>query len=460
MSYLTHSRTGNAFSKAWNNSALFQWCSATPSNSGPVSSSFFVKQLSRHGRPLQIVLLATAAVLIIIVPSARPLLCVFTLCTVLSYIWPLQALALIPAALIWSPKLGLATTADEVFFLRIDHALTLGITLHLLTNGKNKLKDNHIYVPIALFITFATISTTCGIIQGTVTSPLASAAYLAQIMYLWLIFAAARSMTQASNRTLLLYAWIIPVLAAASYGIAESLFPIEPLLGSHYRTFERLLFDGQANHFGGLFAISAILGLALLTQKQFLALGACLTSASLLALAGTGSREGAVAMAAGLCVFIMIKSPRSRLPIITAAIFGALLLPAHTWNSIFEPGGSMYDRLLNWKTALSSLSSHPISGLGTGARHRSQYDNQYIMVLSENGIIGLLLFMSCLLQLGRALLQGTQEKSMDGAIRAGVLAALAAICAQSLAAVCFMVTVVAGPLLWICGYALAVKDEG
>jgi O-antigen ligase len=111
----------------------------------------------------------------------------------------------------------------------------------------------------------------------------------------------------------------------------------------------------------------------------------------------------------------------------------------------------MYDRLVAWKSALSTVPDFPLIGLGAGARHRSYYDNQYVMTLAESGLLGLGALLILLLGLAATLAQA--RRAWASPLGTGALAALAAVATHSMATGSLIVTMVGGPLFWVCGVA-------
>jgi len=136
------------------------------------------------------------------------------------------------------------------------------------------------------------------------------------------------------------------------------------------------------------------------------------------------------------------------------------VIPFERLESITLPGSSMHDRLVAWKSALSTVAAYPLLGLGGAARHRSFYDNHYVMALAETGMAGLLAWLYWL-----ACMAKTLWHSMRGAeirrwcLTAGTTAGWAALCVHALANISFVVTVVAGPALWWTGYVLSREES-
>ncbi len=371
-----------------------------------------------------------------------------------AFVFPIPGVALLPAALLWSPRFHLHPGITEAAFLRLDHALLLGVACRMFCMRAYRPKDSPLSLPIVLFALALALSTLAGIQRGLAPSPPTSFAYLLHSLYLLAIFVTAFSLGGRLGPAGV-YAWVLPAIAIAAYGLAEWHWPFYDAHPVRYRTYERVLFDGQANHFAGFHAIATGIGLALASEKRFRALGLSLFLLSTLALATTFSRTGAAAWAAAATLWLLMRFPRLGLGVIAAGATGLLCAPASWWPRVSAPGTSMFDRLGAWKSALSTLPQHPLLGLGAGARHRSFYDSQYFMTLAESGILGLVLLLFLFWSMARLLDHARKRPGLPGALNAGALIALAALCVHALAAVSLIITVVAGPFFWWAGYALA-----
>ena len=371
---------------------------------------------------------------------------------------PAAAVLALPLALIWVPRIYLFRIADELLFVRLDHALLAGILLRSVWHVPVRFRDHATHVPLALFLTACVLSIFVGIVRGTLPSPELALLYFLQIAGLSLVFVVAYSIGPRMG-TWGLYAWALVVIAVAAYGVTEQISPLFTVDWQVYRTFERDLFSRQANHVAGLLAFAVPVGIALATQRRWRVLGLRLAVAGCAGLVGTRSREAAVALTVGLGTLLCLRFPRWTPVAVTVAVLALLLVPVESWRELMAPGSSMHDRLLHWKSALSTVTRYPILGIGLGARHRSAYDNHYIMLLAETGLAGLALFAMWLLWLARALWQRARRGGVAGALCLGVLAGLAGVATQGMAAICFSITVLAGPVLWLSGYALALEDD-
>ena len=368
--------------------------------------------------------------------------------------FPGAALLTIPALLIWAPRLSLGDAGGESVFLRLDQFAVAGLIVRGIFHPTDRLSSPPGHTAFVLFLAVVALSVTVGLLQGTLAAPMSALLYLAQWLEFYALFVAAWTFgprIQAWS----VHAWALPLVALAAYGLAEDLWPYYEDPDVRYRTFERVLFPGQANHAAGLFALATATGLGIASIRRYRVLGLALALLCTLALWPTGSRSGALAWAAGIGAFALIRVPALRWWLPTLGVVGLVALPADFWARHSLPGSSMHDRLVAWKSALSTVDLYPLLGLGAGARHRSYYDNHYIMTLAESGLLGMLLLIALILALARAL--GRQCTSCG--LCAGALAGLAALSIHGLATATFIVTMTAGPLFWYAGVALARREE-
>ncbi len=365
--------------------------------------------------------------------------------------YPTLALGCTPALLIWAPRLPLATLGDEIFFLRLDQAAIAGMLVALVTNPRLEIRTPPAHTAFLLYLMVIVVSIIAGGAQGTLTTPTSALLYLAQWLTWYALFVAAYSLAPGLGNTTA-YVWGVPLIALAGYGLAENAWPLYEDPGVAYRTFERGLFPGQANHAGGLFALATVTGIALATVPRHRILGLALAILASLALLPTGSRSGALAWMAGCGTLALLYCPPLRWWTPPLAVLAVVALPTTLWYRFSAPGSSMYDRLVAWKSALSTVADFPVLGLGAGARHRSFYDNHFVMTLAESGFLGLLLMTTFLALLFRATANPMAQPR--NWMATGACAALVAMVVHSMATSTFIVTLVAGPFFWYYGVTL------
>lgn len=370
--------------------------------------------------------------------------------------FPAPACAVLPALFIWAPRLALGEGGGEALFLRLDQFVVAGLLMRGLLHPAERLSSPPASGVFAAFLAAIALSIVAGLVRGTLAAPVSALLYLAQWLEIFGLYFVAWTYG-ARLCPLDSYAWVLPLIALAVYGLAEAWWPCVEDPGVRYRTFERLLFPGQANHAAGLFALAAATGLGMSLSPRSRVLGVALVVLSTLAIFPTGSRSGALAWAAGIGVFALVRFPALCWWTLPLGALGLIAVPGGFWAEHSAPGSSMHDRLVAWKSALSTLEMYPILGLGAGARHRSYYDNHYLMTLAESGLVGLALLLLLLVCLARAL--GHASARRGGWPAAGALAGFAALAIHGLATATFVVTMTAGPLFWYLGLALHPREE-
>ena len=369
---------------------------------------------------------------------------------------PGPALAALPALFIWAPRLTLGEGGGEAIFLRLDQFVVAGLVLRGMIHPGERLASPPAHTSFVLFLVALSLSVVLGLIRGTLAAPVSALLYLAQWLEFYALYVVAWNFAPRIQRVLP-YAWALPLVALAAYGLAEDTWPFHEDADVRYRTFERALFPGQANHAAGLFALATATGLGMTLKPRYRVLGIAVAIFSTLAIWPTGSRSGALAWAAGVGAFFLVCVPALRWWVTPLVVLGLAAVPGNFWAAHSAPGSSMHDRLVAWKSALSTVDVYPLLGLGAGARHRSYYDNQYLMTLAESGLVGMILLLILLFGLARAL--GQRSGSRREWCAAGALAGLAALMVHGLATATFIVTMTAGPLFWYLGVALSAREE-
>lgn len=372
-----------------------------------------------------------------------------------AYLFADVAAALFVPVLVWSPKIPLDVWGGESVFIRWDHAIVFGAMLHVIV--MRRLREGASTRMLALFLIATSASTWLAYGVRGHEGFASGALYAFQLVYLASIFVVARSV-KPRRADPAIYGWSLAVISIAAYGLIEHFVPVEVMSGGVYRTYERLFFDGQSNHIAGFLAIGVLVGIVLLRQERWRMLAVASVAMALAALATTGSREGVAALVAGLAALIVFRFPKTLLPVVGGCLLVLLFSPSSLWYELSAPRSSMVDRVLAWRQALDSFWSHAIFGEGLAARHRSFYDSQYVFLLSETGFVGLILFSAWTLSLAKALWMASKGSGFAASLCVAALAGIVAANVQGLAAVCLLITSIAGPLYWLSGTSLAMAE--
>ena len=245
--------------------------------------------------------------------------------------------------------------------------------------------------------------------------------------------------------------------------------------------------EGEPNTFGGYLVLmfSVVLGIFLHVQDQGRRLRlALLGCAILVPLAFTESRSSYLAFMASIALFILFA--RQKRLLITLCLVGLILVPVvvpqnvvqrvmYTFTQAPESGqisvGGMHidtstsERLRSWERVLKrDFPRHPLLGVGvTGGEFM---DAQYPRVLSETGIIGLVLFLWFLQRIW-VLLRRSYERLQDPVIKGaalGTLCGYGGLLFHAIGANSFIIVRIMEPFMILLGLLLAAmlveqKDE-
>ncbi|MDA1044266.1 MAG: O-antigen ligase family protein [Verrucomicrobia bacterium] len=267
---------------------------------------------------------------------------------------------------------------------------------------------------VALFLLVVAISIMRGTIIGTVATPLTAILYLMKIVQYFMTFYAVLSLVESrADIASLVRVMIACAMAVALYALLEYWRPFPHPFHSaffYYRGFERGLYYREANHMAAflMFSAALCLGLTLEVRRRLVIAG--LSVAFILMVVGMSlsySRTAYVALASAVAVAVALRYRWrgwvSTLIILSGCIVFApsetqrrlLTLPA----ALIGEDSSMIDRFGRAQKALSVVPEFPLLGVGVGARNRAFYENVYVWLISEAGIIGLLLYLVIIVQL-------------------------------------------------------------
>lgn len=106
-----------------------------------------------------------------------------------------------------------------------------------------------------------------------------------------------------------------------------------------------------------------------------------------------------------------------------------------------------------WKEALWNIDKLFFLGSGLGSRHRLYYESQYVLILTEMGVVGLLAFISlCLVLAGRLFAAWSKRpKVIDDGVAVGWLMGFIGLLIHSSSCVSFTVAKIAIPFWFLTG---------
>jgi O-antigen ligase len=141
------------------------------------------------------------------------------------------------------------------------------------------------------------------------------------------------------------------------------------------------------------------------------------------------SRGAYIGLMAGMAVIFLFKNKKLLLPLILAAIFWQYVLPEKaierikgTTNEFGQLDESSSRRILIWQKGIDLFKQNPLIGIGYGVFRYLGLDlgdthNIYIKILAEQGILGMLIFLStvlCFLRMGFVLYKKGEDESSRG----------------------------------------------
>jgi len=329
-------------------------------------------------------------------------------------------------------------------------------------------------IPFFFYISFTIFSTARGILIGTIDNPFVSMLYLVKNLEYVIMFYLALNIVDTTDKLKrYLFWWFGAAAVLSAYGIYEHFHPFDFVRG-FYRIYERGLFFGQANHFAGFLmfmislAVALIISLGKKVQKMMLSV---LITMMFFALLWTYSRQVYFALFLALSLIFLLKDKRLLIFFLLLVLIAPIFLPESVTGRIQMlvteaqesniAHSTVAIRLHNWGIALSSVKDYPLMGVGLGARHRAFYDSNFVLVISELGFIGLLLFIFFLFSAVRSLVRCYRQRSdiFIKAVALGCLGGLIGIVAQGFFSVSFIISRIAGPLFCMLGMVLGAGER-
>lgn len=257
------------------------------------------------------------------------------------------------------------------------------------------------------FLIAAGISILSGLWLRTIDKPFMSLFYLLKWLEYFLVFVITTHLAlNPRARGFFLKTFFLLGMAVAAYGWWEYFFPAsKAVYPNYYRLFERPPFHGDANHIGGFFVLwmGFFIGQFLKAEKAgTLALILVALLFVFFPFIWTYSRKSYFALAGALGFSLLFLKARRR-TVFLACLFlisGLLLtrLPerlldlGEAFTSVDPYHSSWAGNLSMWQQSLWNFDKYFLLGSGLGSRHRLFYESQYVLVLSETGILGFALF--------------------------------------------------------------------
>ena len=325
------------------------------------------------------------------------------------------------------------------------------------------------------FLTAAALSISVGIAAGTLDKPLMSLLCLVKWAEYFLIFILAARLSTAKTCSFFAAVFFWLGIGLAAYGYYEHFYPVSAAAyPNYYRLYERPPFHGDANHIGGLLAMwlsffSAAylrsfphLILPRITgedrgggRHSLLLLGAILFV--FFPFIWTFSRKSYFAFAGAFIVLVFLARGAWRRWVFLGCllVLAGLLLPTRLAERVSDLGtvmtavdpyhSSWAGNMDVWKRCFVNFNQFWLFGAGMGARHRLFYESQYVMTLTEMGILGLFT-LAVLLAVPALLALKRLRDPMSGGLAGAYLAGWAAFVLHNLS--CVSLTVSKTAVVW------------
>jgi len=290
-------------------------------------------------------------------------------------------------------------------------------------------------------------------VAGTEGDPLPSLLEVTRILSAVLMFVVLEQMMAEKKhmRTLLMGVYmssIFPLLMTA-WGFAGG-GARQEIKGD----FERVTGPfGQSNTFGRYLMLMIIFGVAIFPylEKGYRRLFAVLLSGSAIVLVLTFTRSALVATVFGLVAVALAQGKKVLVGVIVLATFGLLSIPqvnarfsdlTEDESTVDTSPNSVDWRLAQWTSVLPYFKSSPVTGVGlskvpTLTSNEAQTHNDFVRVLVETGVLGILAYLAVLaaiLGLGRRAVLAAPRGTFDHAVAAGFFGCAVAFLAVSVVA--------------------------
>jgi O-antigen ligase len=393
------------------------------------------------------------------------------------------ALYILIFSMLLSPEFVVGTTEGAALgrgvTLRLDDFLIVIIGMSWLAKMSIK-KELGLFLktslnrPIAYYIIICLISTLLGAMFGTVSLKTGFLFVLKYFEYMIIYFMVANHLENKKQIRNYLWAMLITCAIVSVMGIAQI-----PGGGRVSAPFEGEV--GEPNTFGGylVFMISIALGL-LLASNSFRdqLLYGLLAFLSAVPLIYTQSRTSYVAAIPTALAFVWLSERRNW--VIAAVLLVGISLPfiapeparervtytltqGRTQKDAVEVGGVKLDtslsaRLRSYKAATEDWVEHPILGYGvTGYKF---LDTQYLRVITETGLVGLitfLLLMFTIFRQGYRVFKGTTDPFYKG-LAAGYLAGFIGLLCHALGANTFIIVRIMEPFWFLTAMVMMIPE--
>lgn len=313
----------------------------------------------------------------------------------------LAACAVVPVLSALYPKWQLVYGRDPLFIRPEDPVVLL---LLLMTIARGRWRPTALDLRVLLFLLACSLSIITGFVVGTMQRPVFSLLYLFKLIeYFAIGYIALNWIDSEDDARGLLRVIVYTVTAVAVFGVVESAAPYAySRYDSNfvYRAYERGLYDRDANHMAAFLMLGSAVALGLGSRVRGPCGRAALLGAgviALVAIAFTYSRGAYLACGLATLVVVLMSPFRIRALAVMAGlvVMAVIFAPADmmrraesiAWAWLGQEH-SMGIRAAHYQLALQTFANHPLLGVGLAAEARVFYENTYMMLLAETGVLG------------------------------------------------------------------------
>ncbi|MDA1085410.1 MAG: O-antigen ligase family protein [Verrucomicrobia bacterium] len=358
----------------------------------------------------------------------------------------------------------------ESLFLRPEDLVVLFLGLFAL--GQGRLRPTPIDSRVLCFFLVCGLSIIVGVSRGTLPRPVFSLLYLFRLLeYVVVGYVTLNIIRSDRDAAALVRSMVYATAATAVFGIVERIVPYtHDALGDafYYRIYERGLYSRDANHVAALlvFGASITFGMAMLIREPWPCVGLyAVTGVALVAIVLTYSRGAYLATAAAGVLLIALSPSRWRTLVILVAL-GLVVLalaPDDVSRRLASIGSawlgedvSMSGRMTHYQLALQIFADYPLLGAGLASQPRVFYENFYMLLLADTGILGFSAFTLLVAGLVWAAIDLYRSASPPWirGFAAGYLAGLLGLLVDGCAIVVFLLSRVATPFWYLSGILL------
>ncbi|MDP2924030.1 MAG: O-antigen ligase family protein [Candidatus Omnitrophota bacterium] len=319
----------------------------------------------------------------------------------ISFVSTGAGLYILIASVLLSPEIKLFEVLDRTAALRISDIVIIFVFLGwlgrmALRRAQNTFKNSPLNSPIIIFSLVMIFSTLLGIFRGTVDPAKGLLYLLKRLQYFFIYLTVLNNIKSLRQIKLAIGFFLLSTVIIDAF----TYFQRAQGLLTAYGTFDR---GTQANVLGGFFLMALFIAIGLwpVYKGQIKLLLSAIIIFTIPAVLFTNSRGAYIAFVSAI-VIVGLMAKRFKLIFVSLILIGLFLmslpyLPRDIAESVYSsvrifPGSedpSWTARLEAWKFYLPQVADSPVFGRGMSSIPLGYVDNQYMMELLDNGIIGL-----------------------------------------------------------------------